>query len=87
MAPHPHQAAFRGWESLALGKRFLAFALARWSPRAERLLADRKRVRFADVTGDVPETGPGSDRNLTYSPPVIGCVFSLLKVDFPDWRC
>ncbi len=51
-----------------LRRRLLAWLLARGNARYERLVAERKRALFAELTGDVLEIGPGAGANLPYVP-------------------
>jgi SAM-dependent methyltransferase len=44
----------------------MAFVLARFNGRIERLLADRKRSLLSELTGTVLEIGPGTGVNLRY---------------------
>jgi SAM-dependent methyltransferase len=49
----------------------MAFALARFHGRYERLVADRKRHLFRDLRGTVLEIGPGTGPNFRHYPPDI----------------
>jgi SAM-dependent methyltransferase len=51
-----------------LGKRIHAWFLDRCTSRYEKMVADRKRVLFAELHGDVMEIGPGAGPNLIYYP-------------------
>lgn len=51
-----------------LRRRLIAFALARFHERYERLVADRKRLLFRDLHGTVLEIGPGTGPNFRYYP-------------------
>ena len=50
------------------GKRVHAWLLARCGARYERLVAERKRALFANLSGDILEIGPGAGPNLVYYP-------------------
>ncbi|MBI2924216.1 MAG: class I SAM-dependent methyltransferase [Verrucomicrobia bacterium] len=51
-----------------LRPRLLAFALARFHGRYERLTAERKKALLGDLHGEVVEIGPGTGPNLTFYP-------------------
>ncbi|MBI3933098.1 MAG: class I SAM-dependent methyltransferase [Acidobacteria bacterium] len=50
------------------GKRVHAWLLARCGGRYERMVAERKRALFANLSGDILEIGPGAGPNLGYYP-------------------
>jgi SAM-dependent methyltransferase len=49
-------------------KRFYAWAMARLSPKYERMMAGRKRDLLGHIQGKVLEIGPGTGPNLQYYP-------------------
>lgn len=50
-------------------KRLFAWLMAHGNAEYEKEIAERKRVLFADIQGDVLEIGPGAGPNLSYYPP------------------
>jgi len=50
------------------GKRVHAWMLAHCVARYERMVAERKRGLFANLSGDILEIGPGAGPNLGYYP-------------------
>ena len=54
---------------LAWYKRLFAWLMAHGNAEYEKDIAERKRVLFADLHGDVLEIGPGTGPNLSYYPP------------------
>ncbi len=49
-------------------QRLLAFALARFHGRYERLTAERKKTLLGSLHGEVVEIGPGTGPNLAFYP-------------------